>query len=71
MHLEQPFALGRAGPLLVALFQLRRRYPEALRELLDGVLKPDLVVDLEKLEDVSPYSTAEAVKEPFVAVDME
>ena len=71
VHLQQPFALGGAGPLLVVLFELRHRHPEALRELLHRVLEADLLVQLEKLEDVAADAAAEAVKEPLVAIDVE
>ena len=59
------------GPLLVALLELRQRHPEALRELLHRVGKPDLVVQLEELQHVAADAAAEAVEEALVAVDVE
>ena len=71
VDLEQRLALGRARPLLVARFHLGQRDAETLRELLHGVVEPELLVQLEKLDDVAADLAAVAVKEAFVAIDGE
>ena len=53
MNLEQRLALRGARPLLVALFSSGSGHAEALRELLHGILEPDLLVQLEELDDVA------------------
>ena len=70
VHLEQRFALRGAGALLVVLLELGKRHAEPLRQLLDRVREADLLVQLEKLEDVAADAAAEAVEEPLVAVDV-
>ena len=70
VHVEQPLALRRARTLLVVLFELRDRHAEPLRELLHRVLESDLLVKLEKLEDIAPHAAAETVEEALVAVDV-
>ena len=71
VNLEQRLALRGAGALLVVLLQLGKRHAEALREQLHRVVEPDLLVQLEELEDVAADAAAEAVEEPLVAVDVE
>src|SRR5436190_72428 len=68
VDLEQRLTLGGARPLLVALFELGQRHPESLRELFHRVGKPQLVVQLEKLEHVAADAAAEAMEEPLVAI---
>ena len=70
MNLEQCLTFRRARPLVVGLFRFWNRHAEALRELLDGIVEPDLLVELKKLDDVAARAAAKAVKEPLVPVDL-
>ena len=71
VHLQQRFALGGVGPLLIARLHLGQRHAEPLRQQLDRVLEPNLLVKLEKLEHVTANPTAVAIEEALVAVHLE
>ena len=70
VNLEQRFAFGSARLLLVALLQLGQRHAEPLCQLFHGVLKADLLVELEELDDVAAGAAPEAVEESLVPVDL-
>ena len=70
MDLEQRLALRGVGALLVVLFHLGQRNPEALRKKLHCVGKADLFVQLEELEHVAADAAAKTVEEAFVAIDL-
>ena len=69
VDLEQRLALGRARALFVARFHLGQSQTESLRQLLHGIVEPELLVQLEKLDDVAADLAAMAVKEALVAID--
>jgi hypothetical protein len=63
VDLEQRLTLRRARALLVALLELRDRDAETLRQLLHRVGESELLVELEKLDDVPSDPAAKAVEE--------
>ena len=73
VRLQQTFPQRRVAPRIVAAAfgKLRQRDAEFLREHADGVLKADLLVQLEKLEHVAADAAAETVEEPLLGVHVE
>ena len=68
MNLQQRLAqpASRRGIVFTALAALGQGDAKLLREHLDGVVEADLLVQLEKLEDVAAHAAPEAVEEPLV-----
>ena len=72
MDLLERFPLLRIAPRVagVAVDRLRNRHSDSLREHPDRFRERHLLVELEKFEDVAADAAAEAVKEPFIGVDV-
>ncbi len=71
VHLQQRLAhAGVAAHLVAVLARLGQRDAELLCEHPHGILKPDLLVQLEELEHIAADAAAEAVKEPLLRVDL-
>jgi len=72
MHVQQRLAQRSvAPPLFGGRVHFRKRDADLLREHPHGVLKADLLVQLEELEHVAAGAAAEAVEEAFVRMDDE
>src|SRR6185295_853246 len=54
----------------VAVDRLWNRHPDFLSKQPDGFRERDLLVELEKLEDVAAHVAPEAVKESLVRIDV-
>src|SRR5262249_40706398 len=72
VRLEQPLAQARIPSRVVRrlAFRLGNRQSELPGEQPDGVLEADLFVQLEELENVAARLAPEAVKEPFLRIDV-
>jgi hypothetical protein len=57
--------------VVITLGHFRQRDTKLLREHPHGVGERGLLVELEKLEDISTDATPEAVEEPFLGIDVE
>jgi hypothetical protein len=71
VHLQQRLALRRALATVVGGFELGNRDAESRRKQLDGVGKADVLLQLDKLEDITAAAATEAVEESTVAMNGE
>ena len=65
VNLQQGLALGGAGPLFVVWLELGQRQAEALRQRFTASWKPDLLVQLEELDDVAAGLQPKQWKNPL------